>query len=105
MPVVELDGKPALATLVGDDSRCLTLTPPAALAEYLEPTASGASPSGWPRSGVIDVVATAAPGIDDIVVLGKIKQLEQQRRLRPDHRRRPGCRPRDHVPDGRPATC
>ena len=28
-------------------------------------------------SGVIDVVATAAPGIDDIVVLGKIKQLER----------------------------
>ena len=28
-------------------------------------------------SGVIDVVATAAPGIDDIVVLGKIKQFER----------------------------
>jgi len=28
---------------------------------------------------VIEVVATAAPGIDDIVVLGKIKQLEQTR--------------------------
>ena len=26
---------------------------------------------------MIEVVATAAPGIDDIVVLGKIKQLEQ----------------------------
>ena len=26
---------------------------------------------------MIDVVATAAPGIDDIVVLGKIKQLER----------------------------
>ena len=28
-------------------------------------------------SGVIDVVGTAAPGIDDLVVLGKIKQLER----------------------------
>ena len=28
-------------------------------------------------SGVIDVVSTAAPGIDDIVVLGKLKQLER----------------------------
>ena len=26
---------------------------------------------------MIDVVGTAAPGIDDIVVLGKIKQLER----------------------------
>jgi anion-transporting ArsA/GET3 family ATPase len=29
------------------------------------------------NSGVIDVVATASPGIDDIVVLGKIKQFER----------------------------
>ena len=29
------------------------------------------------KTGVIDVVGTAAPGIDDIVVLGKIKQLER----------------------------
>jgi len=28
-------------------------------------------------SGVIDVVATAAPGIKDILVLGKVKQLER----------------------------
>jgi arsenite-transporting ATPase len=45
--VVELDGKPALAKLIGDDAGYLALTP------------------------------AAAPGIDDIVVLGKIKQLEQ----------------------------
>ena len=40
-------------------------------------TGSAASPSASSTSGVIDVVATAAPGIDDIVVLGKIKQLER----------------------------
>jgi anion-transporting ArsA/GET3 family ATPase len=34
--VVELDGKPTLDSLVGDDVECLALTPPAALAEYLE---------------------------------------------------------------------
>jgi anion-transporting ArsA/GET3 family ATPase len=28
-------------------------------------------------TGVIDVIGTAAPGIDDLVVLGKIKQLER----------------------------
>ena len=35
-------------------------------------------------SGIIDVVATAIPGIRDILVLGKIKQLERERRGRPD---------------------
>jgi DNA gyrase subunit B len=34
--VVELDGKPSLASLVGSDITCLALTPPAALAEYLD---------------------------------------------------------------------
>ena len=75
--VVELDGKPALAKLVGDDIACLALTPPAALAEYLETHGLGRVAKRLATSGVIEVVATAAPGIDDIVVLGKIKQLEQ----------------------------
>jgi anion-transporting ArsA/GET3 family ATPase len=30
------------------------------------------------RTGVLDIVATAAPGLDDILVLGKVKQLERQ---------------------------
>ena len=32
------------------------------------------------KSGVLDVVATAVPGIDDILVLGKVKQLERARK-------------------------
>lgn len=76
--VVELDGKPGLASLVGDIP-CLALTPPAALAEYLETHGLGRVAKRLATSGVIEVVATAAPGIDDIVVLGKIKQLEQTR--------------------------
>ncbi|MEP7047083.1 MAG: ArsA family ATPase [Ilumatobacteraceae bacterium] len=75
--VVELDGKPALAGLVDNDIPCLALTPSAALAEYLETHGLGRVAKRLATSGVIDVVATAAPGIDDIVVLGKIKQLEQ----------------------------
>ncbi|HVE19740.1 MAG TPA: ArsA-related P-loop ATPase, partial [Ilumatobacteraceae bacterium] len=71
--VVELDGKPALAKLVGGDIPCLALTPPAALAEYLETHGLGRVAKRLATSGVIEVVATAAPGIDDIVVLGKIK--------------------------------
>ena len=77
MLVVELDGKPALAHLAGNDIACLALTPAAALAEYLELHGLGRVAKRLATSGVIDVVATAAPGIDDIVVLGKIKQLEQ----------------------------
>jgi anion-transporting ArsA/GET3 family ATPase len=75
--VVELDGKPALAKLIGDDAGYLALTPAAALAEYLDTHGLGRVAKRLATSGVIDVVATAAPGIDDIVVLGKIKQLEQ----------------------------
>src|SRR5204863_1167924 len=31
------------------------------------------------KSGLVDVVSTAAPGIKDILILGKVKQLEQTR--------------------------
>ena len=31
------------------------------------------------RSGVVDVVSTAIPGIRDVLVLGKVKQLERER--------------------------
>ncbi|MEA3184465.1 MAG: hypothetical protein QOJ74_942 [Ilumatobacteraceae bacterium] len=78
--VVELDGKPTLGSLVGDDVECLALTPPAALAEYLETHGLGRVAKRLATTGVIEVVATAAPGIDDIVVLGKIKQLEQSKK-------------------------
>ena len=83
--VVELDGKTALKGLAGDDIGCLALTPSAALAEYLDTHGLGRVAKRLATSGVIEVVATAAPGIDDIVVLGKIKQLGQQ--LRPDRGR------------------
>ena len=55
----------------------LALTPAAALAEYLETHGLSRVAKRLASSGVIDVVATAAPGIDDIVVLGKLKQLER----------------------------
>jgi anion-transporting ArsA/GET3 family ATPase len=63
--------------MLGDDVPCLAVTPSTALAEYLETHGLGRVAKRLASSGVIDVVATAAPGIDDIVVLGKIKQLEQ----------------------------
>jgi arsenite/tail-anchored protein-transporting ATPase len=74
---VELDGKPALGHLLGDGVALLSLTPQEALQEYLDSHGLARVARRLVTSGVIDVVATAAPGIDDIVVLGKLKQLER----------------------------
>jgi len=73
---VDLDGKPTLGELVGDLPH-LSLTAPDALAEYLEDHGLKRVAKRLAASGIIDVVSTAAPGIDDIVVLGKLKQLER----------------------------
>jgi Mrp family chromosome partitioning ATPase len=73
---VELDGKPTLAELVGDVA-LLPLSASRALEEYLREHGFGRIAKRLTASGVIDVVSTAAPGIDDLVVLGKIKQLER----------------------------
>ncbi|MEL6892588.1 MAG: ArsA family ATPase [Actinomycetota bacterium] len=81
--VVELDGKPTLDRLVGAESgaerpvEVLHLSAPDALAEYLDEHGFGRVAKRLSRTGVIDVVGTAAPGIDDVVVLGKIKQIER----------------------------
>jgi arsenite/tail-anchored protein-transporting ATPase len=74
--VVELDGKPALAALIPDID-VLAISAPEALDEYLRDHGFARIAKRLNRTGVIDVVGTAAPGIDDIVVLGKIKQLER----------------------------
>jgi arsenite-transporting ATPase len=74
--VVELDGKPALAELV-PDLEVLAIAAPEALDEYLREHGFARVAARLNRTGVIDMVGTAAPGIDDIVVLGKIKQLER----------------------------
>jgi anion-transporting ArsA/GET3 family ATPase len=74
--VVELDGKPTLAELV-PDLDVLAISAPEALDEYLRDHGFARIAKRLNRTGVIDVVGTAAPGIDDIVVLGKIKQLER----------------------------
>ncbi|HSM65191.1 MAG TPA: ArsA-related P-loop ATPase [Ilumatobacteraceae bacterium] len=74
--VVELDGKPALAELI-PDIEVMTISPPEALDEYLREHGFARIAKRLNRTGVIDMVGTAAPGIDDIVVLGKIKQLER----------------------------
>lgn len=74
--VIELDGKPTLDELV-PDATVQHISASAALGEYLDAHGLSRVAKRLTSAGIIDVVATASPGIDDIVVLGKIKQLER----------------------------
>ena len=56
-----------------------TLTPDDALVEYLDDHGMRRISRRLSRTGAVDVVATGAPGIKDILVLGKIKQIERDR--------------------------
>ena len=53
------------------------ITPDGALTEYLEDHGLGRVSKRMATTGTLELVATAIPGIRDILVLGKIKQLEQ----------------------------
>ena len=87
--IVEVEGKSGLTAAFGLEPltydeidlapgiRARTLTPDAALVEYLEDHGMKRIAKRLAASGVLDVVATAVPGMRDILVLGKIKQLEQ----------------------------
>ncbi len=55
------------------------VTPMQALDDYLRDHGLRGVTSQLARLGILDVVASAAPGIDDILVLAKIKQLDKQR--------------------------
>jgi Mrp family chromosome partitioning ATPase len=59
------------------DVRARALTADAALLEYLEDHGLSRISRRLVSSGALDVVATAAPGIKDILLLGKVKQLER----------------------------
>ena len=70
--LVETDGKP-----VPSGISSLSLTPPEALREYLNTKGLGRISRLMITTGVLDVITSAAPGIDDLLVLGKIKHLER----------------------------
>jgi anion-transporting ArsA/GET3 family ATPase len=59
------------------DVRARTVTPDEALLEYLRDHGLSRISKRLVSSGALDVVATAAPGIKDILLLGKVKQLER----------------------------
>src|SRR5437588_5484877 len=89
--IVEVEGKTGLGTAFGrgelsyDETevaervRARTITPDQALLEYLEDHGMRRLSKRLSNTGFLDVVATAAPGIKDILVLGKVKSLEKSR--------------------------
>jgi anion-transporting ArsA/GET3 family ATPase len=97
--IVEVEGRSGLPTIFGQhelgyeevvlsagggpdgaaDVRARTLTADAALLEYLHDHGLSRISKRLVSTGALDVVATAAPGIKDILLLGKVKQLERER--------------------------
>ncbi len=87
--IVEVEGKSGLAATFGHPPlgyeetelapgvRARTLTPDGALVDYLENAGLRRISKRLTESGALDVVASAVPGMKDILVLGKVKQLEQ----------------------------
>ncbi len=96
--VVTLDDRPGLAVLLGGESgdgasydgdlvgvdrgeagtgsiHLRTLSASEALQDYLATQGLARLAKRLVSTGVVDVVASAAPGIDDLLVLGKIKHL------------------------------
>ncbi|MDE0067248.1 MAG: hypothetical protein OXN44_10310 [Acidimicrobiaceae bacterium] len=59
--------------------RCRSITPDAALVEWLSNHGFARIVRRMSRSGLLEIVATATPGIKELLVLGQIKHLEQSR--------------------------
>ncbi|MDQ1521509.1 MAG: hypothetical protein QOI55_2582, partial [Actinomycetota bacterium] len=89
--IVEVEGKSGLPTMFGapalDYDECELapniaarfLTPDAALVDYLVHHGMRRISKRLAQSGALDVVATAVPGMKDILVLGKVKSLAEAR--------------------------
>jgi anion-transporting ArsA/GET3 family ATPase len=74
--VIDLDAKATLDELL-ENVTVRHISAADSLEEYLYEHGFKRIAKRLTSSGVIDVIGTAAPGIDDLVVLGKIKQLER----------------------------
>jgi len=89
--IVEVEGKSGLPTMFDTPSlqydeakldtgiRARFLTPDAALVDYLESHGMRRISKRLIASGALEVVATAVPGMKDILVLGKVKSLDESR--------------------------
>lgn len=89
--IVEIEGKSGLSRLFGSrplsdidqqlapNIRGRQITSLAALLEYLNDHGMRRVAKRMIRSGVADVVATAVPGLRDLLVMGKIRQMQEAR--------------------------
>src|ERR1700686_137800 len=89
--IVEVEGKSGLPAMfdtpaLGYDEidldpgvRARFLTPDAALVDYLVSHGMKRISKRLASSGALEVVATAVPGMKDILVLGKVKSIEESR--------------------------
>ena len=93
--IIEIEGKSGMAAMFGHEPlayeeivlsaagpdraevRARTLTPDDALLEYMRDNGLSRLSKRLVSSGALDMVATAVPGIKDILVLAKVKQLER----------------------------
>jgi arsenite-transporting ATPase len=87
--LVELEGKSGLAAMFGFESisgelevypglTVLPLAPDDALLEYLESHGLKRMSKRLLQTGALDIVATAVPGMKEILVLGKVKALQRE---------------------------
>ena len=58
----------------------ITVSPGRALSDYLATKGLGLLSRQLARSGIMELVATTAPGLDDLLVLGRIKAFERELR-------------------------
>lgn len=58
----------------------ITVSPGRALSDYLATKGLGLLSRQLAKSGIMELVATTAPGLDDLLVLGRIKAFEQEKR-------------------------
>jgi anion-transporting ArsA/GET3 family ATPase len=86
--LIELEGKSGLGAMFGVDTAdgeveaypgvtVLPLVPDEALIEYLESHGLRRMSKRLVHSGALDIVATAVPGMKEILVLGKVKALQR----------------------------
>lgn len=93
--LVEVAGRSATAPMFGADApgyeestvydeadhgtiRCRSITPDDALVEWLTTHGFARIAKRMAKSGLLEIVATATPGIKDLLVLGRIKALESE---------------------------
>src|SRR3954451_2208858 len=89
--IVEVEGKSGLPAMfdapaleydeckLAENVAARFLTPDAALVDYLVHHGLKRISKRLSQSGALDVVATAVPGMKDILVLGKVKSLAEQK--------------------------